>query len=115
MKLFARLLLVTVLAVFTAGSVAFAAGSAQMAATMIVASDEAAMDMPECDPCGASDAGEMGIACDLVCGAGGFAAVLAPQTQSIVQAPHEALWPAVAQGSYGLTGPPAKQPPRTLI
>lgn len=114
MKFFARLLLVAVLAAFAASSVAFASGSAEMAATMIV-SDDAAMDMPECEACGASDASEMGIACDLVCGAGGFAAVLASQSQGIVQAPHQTLEPAVMQDFRGRTGPPAKQPPRTLI
>lgn len=114
MKFFARLLLVAVLAAFAASSVAYAAGSAEMAAAMI-ASDDAAMDMSECDPCVDSGAGEMGVACSFVCGAGGFAAMLAPQTQGIVQAPRETLGPAVTHNFRGRTGPPAKQPPRTLI
>lgn len=114
MKFFARLLLVAILAAFAASSVAHAAGSAGMAAAMI-ASDEAAMDMSECDPCDDSNACEMGIACNFVCGAGAFAAVLAPQTQGIIHAPRETLWPAITQDWYGVTGPPAKQPPRTLI
>ena len=114
MKFFARLLLVAVLAAFAASSVAVASGSAEMAATMI-ASDEAAMDMSECEPCGATDAGERGIACDLVCGAGGFAAVLAPQTQGVIQASRETVGSVVTQDSHGLTGSPPEQPPRLLI
>ena len=114
MKFVARLILVTVLAAFAASSIAHAAGSAEMAAAMI-ASDDAATHMSDCDVCGDTDSGEMGLTCELVCGAGGFAAVLAPQAFDNVSAPREALGPAVTQDFSGLSSPPAKQPPRTLI
>lgn len=114
MKLVARLILVAVLAVFAVGSVAHAAGLADRAAAMI-ASGEAAMAMPGCDACDETGAGEMGLACDLVCGAGSFAAVVAPQASGFVASPREALGPAVTQDFCGLSSPPAKQPPRTLI
>ena len=114
MKFLARLILVAVLAAFAASSVAHAAGSAEMAAAMI-ASDDAAMHMSDCDPCGDTDAGEMGLACGFVCGAGGFAAVLAPQAHGVVSASREALGPAVTQDFCGIASPPAKHPPRTLI
>ncbi|WP_339834313.1 hypothetical protein [uncultured Parvibaculum sp.] len=114
MKFVARLILVAVLAVFAVSSVAHAAGSADMAAAMI-ASGDAAMPMSDCDACDDTGAGEMGLACDLVCGAGSFAAVVAPQAYGIVSSPREALGPAVTQDFCGLSSPPAKHPPRTLI
>lgn len=114
MKFLARLILVTVLAAFSASSVAYAAGSAEMTAAMI-ASDGAAMHMSDCEACGDPETGEMGVACDFVCGAAGFAAVLAPQARGIVSAGREALRPAVTQDFCGVPSPPAKHPPRTLI
>src|SRR3546814_16223585 len=85
MNFVARLIIVAVLAAFAVSSVAHAAGSAEMAAATI-ACDDAATHMSDCDACGDLDAGEMGVACDFVCGAGGFAAVLAPQAYGIVPA-----------------------------
>ena len=114
MRSVARLILVAFLAVFAASSVAQAAGSADMAAAMI-ASGDAARPMSDCDACDDTGAGETGLVCDLVCGAGSFAAVVAPQAYVIVSSPREALGPAVAQDFCGLSSPPAKQPPRTLI
>lgn len=111
MKFFAHLILVAVLAAFAASSVAYAASSVKMAATMI-ASGDAAMDMSDCDA--DSEAGEMGIACDFVCAAGGFAAVHTSQVQAIVPL-RESLEPTVTQDFYSLARPPGKQPPRTLI
>ena len=102
MKFVARLILVAVLAVFAVSSVAHAAGSADMAAAMI-ASGDAAMPMSDCD------------ACDDTGAAGSFAAVVAPQAYGIVSSPREALGPAVTQDFCGLSSPPAKHPPRTLI
>lgn len=114
MKSLARLIFVAVLAAFAASSVAHAAGSAEMAAVMISA-DDAAMHMSDCDACGDPDASEMGLACDFVCGAGSFTAVLAPQACAIVSAAREALGPAVTQDFRGVSGPPAQHPPQTLI
>ena len=114
MKLFARLVVVTVLAAFAASSVAYAAGSAEMTAAMI-ASDDAAMDMSDCDACGDADAGQTAFACNFICGAGGFASLLVPQSQGMFQSPRQTLSPVVTQNLRGLTGPPAKQPPRSLI
>lgn len=114
MKFLARLILVAVLAAFAVSSVAHAAGSAEMAAAMIT-SDDAAMHMSDCDACGDVDAGDMGVACGFVCGAGGFAAVLAPQAYDIVSTSREALGPAVTQDFCGVSSPPAKHPPRSLI
>ena len=114
MKFIARLMLAAFLAAFAASSVAYAADSGEMAAAMVL-SDEA-MEMSDCaTPCGDSDAGGSAAVCDIECGAGGFAAVLAPQTQGLFHAPRKILNPTVAQASDGLAGPPAKQPPRTLI
>ncbi|MET4702077.1 hypothetical protein ABIE65_005128 [Constrictibacter sp. MBR-5] len=114
MNFVARLIIVAVLAAFAVSSVAHAAGSAEMAAATI-ACDDAATHMSDCDACGDLDAGEMGVACDFVCGAGGFAAVLAPQAYGIVSAPREALRAPVTQEFSGVSSSPAKPPPRTLI
>ena len=114
MQLVARLILVAVLAAFAVSSVAQAAGSAGMAAEM-VASGTATMDMADCDACDDPESGGMGLACDFVCGAGSFAAVLAQQTDRFAQATGGPLDLPVANDLRGLSGSPAKQPPRTLI
>ena len=114
MQLIARLILVAVLAAFAVGSVAQAAGSAGMAAEM-VASGTAAMDMADCNPCDDPEAGGMGLTCGFVCGAGSFSAVLAPQTDKFAPETGALFHPAIANDYRGLSGPPAQQPPRTLI
>ncbi|WP_299845620.1 hypothetical protein [uncultured Jannaschia sp.] len=114
MQLIARLLLVVALAAFAVSPVAHAAGSAAMA-TEMVGSDAATMDMADCDACADPASGAMGISCDFVCGAGGFAAVLAQQYEGIALRPGEIRWSSVSRDFCSLTSPPAKQPPRTLI
>ena len=109
-----RLILVVVLAVSLVSSVAHAAGTADMAAAMITSND-AATAMSDCNACDDAAAGEMGLACDLVCGAGSFTAVIASQAYCIVSSPREALGPAVTKDFCGFSSPPAKHPPRTLI
>ncbi|MBM9595030.1 hypothetical protein [Roseitranquillus sediminis] len=113
MQLIARLILVAVLAAFAVSSVAHAAGSAAMAADM-VASDTAAMDMADCDACADPESGAMGISCDFVCGAGGFAAVLAQQCDAVALRPGAAPMSSVTRDFCGLSSPPAKEPPRIL-
>lgn len=114
MKFIARLMLAAFLAAFAASSVAYAADSGEMAASMVLSDD--AMEISDCaTPCGEVDAGGSAVVCDIECGVGGFAAVLATQTQGVFQAPWVIMAPPVAQTSDGLTGLPAKQPPRTLI
>ena len=113
MKFLARLMLAAVLAAVAASSVAYAAGSGEMAAAMILFDDTA--EMSDCAPCSDADAGEMAAMCDIECGVGGFAAVLAPQAQGVHRTPRGIFVPAVAQTLGSLTGPPAKQPPRPLI
>lgn len=115
MKFFARLIVVTVLAAFAASSVAYAAGSAEMTAAMIASDDAAAMGMSDCDACGDADAGQTTFTCNFICGAGGFVPLLVPQSQGMFQSLRQTLAPVVTQDLRGLTGPPAKQPPRTLI
>jgi hypothetical protein len=115
MRLIASLILATVLAAFVASSVVHAAGSAGMAAEM-VASGATVAEMADCEACGDGESGANGIACDFVCGAGGFAAVPAPvQTGSVFQETSEALGHTLPRDFRGLTSPPAKEPPRILI
>ena len=114
MKFLARLMLTAFLAAFAASAIAYSADSGEMAAFMVLSDD--AMENSDCaTPCGDVDAGGSAAVCDIECGAGGFAAVLAPQTQGLFHAPRKILSPPAAQTSGGLAGPPAKQPPRILI
>ncbi len=114
MKSITRLILVVFLAVFAASTVAHTTGSAAMAASMITANDPA-MAMADCEACGGSDASAGGIACDFVCGIGALAALPAPSCDGITRLPGQAVKFAQAREFRGLTSPPAKRPPRTLI
>lgn len=112
MRYLARLTMIAALAVFLAGSVLHAAGSAAMA-TETVAADMVAM--ADCGACGGEDAGAAGIACDFVCNVSGFAAMPAPAEGAGPVAASRAR-PAFANRSFrGLTGLPAKEPPRISI
>lgn len=113
MKLIARLVLVATLAAFAAASAAHAMGSATMGAGMI-ASAESAMDMPGCDDCGGPEGAANGLACDLVCGAGGLATLTGPQASGLTERPGGPVGPAEARDLRGRTGPPAEHPPRLL-
>jgi hypothetical protein len=115
MRLIASLILATVLAAFAASSVVHAAGSAGMAAEMI-ASGATVAEMADCEACGDVESGANGIACDFHCCAGGFAAVPAPaQTEIAFRERGEALGHTLTRDFRGLTSPPAKEPPRTLL
>lgn len=114
MTSYARLILVAFLAVFAASTVAHVAGSAAMAASMIIANDTA-MGMADCKACGDSDASAGGTACDFVCGIGALAALPAHSCEGIANLSGQALKFAQARDFRGLTSPPAKQPPRNLI
>ncbi|MCC4298169.1 hypothetical protein [Aurantimonas coralicida] len=114
MHMFARLIFVALLAAFAAGSVAHAAGSARMTADM-VATDIAPMSMAGCETCGDPEVGDMGIACDFLCGSGSFAAILGPQADPLVRRISGFIETKIADDRRGLTALSAKQPPRTLI
>lgn len=110
----ARLILIAFLAVFAASTVAHAAGSAAMAASMITAKDPA-MGMADCKACGGSDANPGGIACDFVCGTGALAALPAHSCEGITRISGQAFKFSQAREFRGLSSPPAMRPPRTLI
>ncbi|WP_092866304.1 hypothetical protein [Albimonas pacifica] len=114
MKFIARLMLAAFLAAFAPSAVAFAADSGEMAAAMVLSDD--AMEISDCaTPCGDLDAGGSAAVCDIECGVGSFAAVLAPEAQGASPAPRMLLSLPITQISGGLATPPAKQPPRALI
>lgn len=112
MKMFVRLLMIALLAAFAAGSVVHAAGSSNMATTMLV-SGEAAMMASDCEACG--EFADMGSACDLLCVANGVATIPVLQANGFVPLHRGTLVPAPARDLLGHVGPPAKQPPRSLI
>ena len=78
MNLFSRMILILVLAVFTAGSVVHAAGATSMVFDMstveMTDTDAACMGSADCGACGDED-GTDTTACNLICSAGGFAVV----------------------------------------
>jgi len=101
------------LAVFAAGTVAHAAVATEMAVTMAVADGgETGMDMPECPGCDADATTDMA-ACDLACTAPLVADIdSAAASRPCLRPQHE---PSVVRNMRGRTGPPALDPPRTLI
>jgi len=114
MKLFARLVMITVLATFVASTVAHAAGSAKMAAEMITAG----VEMPgfaDCDACDDDAAGLLGIACDFVCNSAAAGALLEVSGDGGLFAVSSAYRIPISRDSCGLTSPPAKQPPRLTL
>lgn len=109
-----RLLMIVVLAAFAAGSLVHAAGSSEMAATMLHAG-EAPVTSADCEACDEGRTGDMGSACDLVCATNIVAAIPVLQADGFVPLRRGTLVPAAARDLLGHVGPPAKQPPRTLI
>lgn len=111
MILFARLFCFLALMAFTVGAVAYSAGSAAMASAMITA-DAGMSGMDDCDACGDQEAGLKGAVCDFVCNVTGMAAVpvISADTGHVATTiTHNRMPERVARG---ITGPPAKEPPR---
>lgn len=108
-----HLICIALLAVFAASTVAHAALATEMAVTMAVAdADETGMDMPDCSGCDTDDTTDMA-ACNLACTAPLVADLSGASAPGPCMRPqHE---PAVACDLSGRTGPPALDPPRTLI
>ncbi|RKF12471.1 hypothetical protein D6850_17515 [Roseovarius spongiae] len=113
MHLFARLMMTAVLAAFAASSVAHAAGSARMASEMIVAGVD--VTGAGCEACDDDAAGTLGIACDFVCNSAVAAALVETSAGCGPFAVSSAHGMMIEQDFHGLTGPPAKQPPRLLL
>ena len=113
MTLLARLLVIALLAVFAASSVAQASAATTMAARMALAADHG-MGMEDCQACGSGDARKADAICDLAC-------VPAPALTALGwdQAPafvSTASHPApAARDLAGWTGPPDPHPPRSLL
>jgi len=114
MKLFVRLLMIAVLAAFAAGSVAHAAGSSEMAATMLVAG-KMPMMASDCKACDGGELADMGSACDLLCATNSVAAMPVLQAAGLASLHRGALFPSADRDLVGHVGPPAEHPPRTLI
>lgn len=108
-----RLIVVMLLAVFAAGTVAHSAMATEMAVTMAVAdAGEIGMDMPDCSGCDTDDATDMA-ACDLAC----TAPLVADLSSASLPGPHirPQHEPSIPRDMRGRTGGPALDPPRTLI
>lgn len=111
MPVFARLFAVALLATLAAGSIGHVAGATTMSVKMALA-DRGAMDMAECEGCGADD-GASGSACDGVC----VPPLVAEPVRDPVLAPRRAAANAMraGDGPVGRTGPPELHPPRDFI
>lgn len=114
MQFLVRMIAVAVLAAFVAGSLAHAAGAAEMAVTMVSSSD-AAMGMSDCETCADPDTDNAGSQCQLICMGGSFTAIPAPQPYLAFTPRAKPVWLAVTNDMLGFTGPPAKEPPKSLI
>lgn len=114
MKFLARITCILALVALAAGAIANSAGSAVMASAMVAAGAGMA-DMNDCDACGDTESGLGGLACDFVCNAPGIAAVQAPLADSVPAIAPDAHASLPERTAHGIAGPPAKQPPRTLI
>lgn len=111
MILLARLFCFLALMAFAVGAVAHSAGSAAMASAMITA-DVGMSGMDECDACGDQEAGLKGGVCNFVCNVAGMAAVPVASADTghvATSIAHDRMRERVARG---ITGPPAKEPPR---
>lgn len=113
MRRIRHLICIALLAVLAAGTVAHAAAATEMAVTMAVAdAGETGMDMPECSGCDTETMTDMA-ACDLACTAPLVADLNGAAATMPCQRPqHE---PSVVSDFRGRAGPPALDPPRTLI
>ena len=114
MQFLARLIAAAVLAAFVAGALAHVAGAAEMAVTMVSSSD-AAMGMSDCEACADSDAEDAGSQCKLICMGASFTAFPASQSYLALMPRANPTWLALTHDMQGFTGPPAKEPPRSLI
>lgn len=110
MSVVARILTVALLAVYLAGSVAYAASGSAMTAAMAM-SDASGMNSTDCEGCGA-DGGAMPF-CDAVCSSG-FTALIGDHAvhSSPVMAEDFAT---NARNIFGRSGPPDPSPPRSII
>ncbi|ORE91769.1 hypothetical protein ATO13_19295 [Stappia sp. 22II-S9-Z10] len=114
MQSFVRILVVALLAVFAAGSVAHVASTTTMAIKMAFA-DTGAIDMADCTGCDADDDGDDGVlVCNLVCSAP-FVADLRTESAVNMLAVVSMAEPTGLSDFVGRTGPPDPYPPRTLM
>lgn len=110
MILLARFFCILALTAFGAGAVANSAESSVMVSGMMTADGMTAMD--DCDACGTPDTGFKGSVCDFVCNATAMVALPVVSTDAGAvpfSSTHERLPERTARG---ITGPPAKEPPR---
>lgn len=118
MTLFSRMLLVLVLAVFAAGSVVHAAGASTMAVDMAMVEmsdmDPASMGSADCNACGDEDGAGTAV-CDLVCSAGGFAAVPEADTPELRPTMYDLRQQFSDVKLSGVGNFPLRDPPRSIL
>lgn len=108
-----RLLIVALLAVFSAGSAVHAGGATSMTIAMAVAESSDA-GMADCEACGVRDGSAMA-ACDLQCASAAHAAVPASAVAGMVPVLAQTVtWPADTRLT-GLGSPPPGHPPRHIL
>ena len=110
---FARILVVALIAVFAAWSVAQVANATTMALEM-AAVDGEAMDMADCEGC---DPGEMddqaSLACNILCVSPAFADLATSQASTSAPVPSQTGW--AVYDFAGRTYPPDPFPPRSVF
>jgi hypothetical protein len=114
MRQWARLICILSLVAFAIGAVAQSSGSIAMASSMVT-TDRGMMAMDDCDACDGLEDGKMGPVCNFVCNALGTAALLSipAGTNRIAAAVAHEIQPVDVP--HGISGLPAKQPPRFYL
>ena len=114
MKPWARLICTLALAAVALAVVLQSTGPDSMAPSA-VAADAGMVAMGDCDTCNGMETGSQPSGCDPVCGTGGMFALrtLSTDVSPVAGADSYALMQAPTVN--GLSGPPAKQPPRFLL
>ena len=114
MKFVARILCLLSLVAFATSAVAHSANSAAMASAMITADVDASTD-GSCAACDDQEAGLDTTVCSFVCNVAGLTAIEARSEHGFSAFASVVRAPMAEQGMQGLSGPPAKQPPRIYL
>ena len=109
-----RLVCILTLVALAIGVVAYSAGSTTMASAMMAA-DADMYASADCDACGDSESGLKSAACDFVCNAAGMVTLFASAAANSTFASPDSPQFQLTLAAEGLSGPPAKHPPRIYL
>ena len=114
MRYWARLVCILSLVAFAIGVVAYSAGTTTMASAMVTANAGMTAN-DDCNACDDSEPGFKGAACDFACNAASAVNYYANAAVANPAATPDRPAFQLAQITHGMTGPPAKHPPRIFL